>query len=105
MIDKLTFVEFKDEWYLGELKETEAKIVLSNACRCETNHNATFIKWIKMQNLGTLTKMQASASNAVYVERPLDPEDKRLLKRLWEDMQEVKRTAIPRLENKYFSEQ
>ena len=101
MIKKLVGVHYAGTLYLCEVHETEKKVELRNACSWKKNDEETIVKWITKHNLGELKSISLSP-NSDYAVDPLSEPQKRLLRRLWEDMKEVKETALPRLENQYF---
>lgn len=101
MIEKLTRVKVGEEWYLCELHEDKNKVELRFACEWEDNVHDGFVSWIKNHNMETLSTVRVG-NNSGFIEEPLDVEQTCLLRRLWENMQKVKRTALRRLENDYF---
>ncbi len=100
MIEKLTTVTVGATTYLCELHEhEEGGARLTHAW--PMSNSQPLHDWVRRQNMGELQTIQLSAS-AGYAIAPLDVERTRHLNRLWEDMQEIKRTALLRLENSYF---
>lgn len=103
MIDKLTTAKVDGEWYLCEYHKTSKGIELRQAYLWEedTSHKRVIMGWIAAQNLNELQTITLGKASGCAI-KPLNKEQKRTLKVLWEDMFEVKRTAIPTLENYYF---
>lgn len=99
MIEKLTIITTEGDAYLCELHETPRTVELRNAISWQGDK--TFNKWILQQNIEDLKSVRV-AKNAGFVEIPLNETQRRTLRRAWEDMQEVKRTALRRLENDYY---
>ena len=106
MIDELTLVRVGNVMYLCKLHETEKRVELQNAYGWDEDveEEDDFIRtWIMKHNLGELRTIRCSKDTG-YAVISLDTEQRRTLRRLWEDMQEVKKTAIATLENQYFLE-
>lgn len=99
-IDGLVSVKADGNWYLCELHETLGKVVLKRAVAWKGEALSTVRLWIQQWNLKELQTFSLGDTN--YVTQPLNAEQKRILRREWEDMMEVKKTAIARLENSYF---
>jgi hypothetical protein len=104
MIDKLTGIRCNNNKYLCELNETDGKVELFNACLWQESYVETITLWITKQNLGEELQTIRLGKSTGYEICPLDLKQKKLLQRLWEDMQEIKKTAVRRLENGYFME-
>ena len=102
MIDNLTTVKYDGNWYLCEFHEDENHIELRQALKWDDDGDVDTIKeWITQHNLSLLSTIRLGL-NSGYAVKSCTVNQKRLLKHLWEDMQEVKRTSIQRLENSYF---
>ncbi len=102
MIEKLVAVNCNGKLYLCEIHETKDKVELLNACLWgdETPLNI-MMQWIKKYNLGELETVRLGIGTGYAIE-PLNTKQKIQFRHLWKDMEEIKRTAIPRLENDYF---
>lgn len=103
-LDKLITVEVDGNWYLCELHETEKRTELKNAKEWDEDRSEeeNIRNWITTHNLGELRTIRVS-KNQGFAADPLSAEQRRLLATLWEDMQEIKKVAIARLENTYFT--
>lgn len=101
MIDNLTTIQVDGRWYLCELHEVEKRVELWRALSFDGETTRAIRDWILRENLGELAVVRVSKGSG-YVEEPLTAKERRTLQRSWADMEEVKRTALPRLENSYF---
>ena len=104
MIDKLTVVDCNGEKYLCEIDESKDRVVLSNACLVEERSLLPAMReWIKKHNIEELQSI-CLGMNTGYGIDPLNQKQKIQFRHLWNGMQEVKRMALHRLENQYFTE-
>lgn len=104
MIDQIRIIEAEGHKWLGILDESIG--LINSAVEWDSsrgNGAPSLRRWITLWNLGELTTVRLS-KNAGFTEVSLDVDQKRRFKRYWEDMQEIKRTALQRLENQYFEE-
>jgi len=100
IIDELTTVEISGVWYLCKVNKDKLEFVQRER---KGGDEATFRQWIIKHNLDQLQTIQIDHTSNFIIE-PLDSKQKRLLSRLWEDMQVVKKEAMRRIENDYFME-
>jgi hypothetical protein len=100
MIEKLTIVTTEGTTYLCELHETHETVELRNAIVWQSD--LTIHDWILGQNIDELKSVRI-AKGAGFVESRLTQTQRRALRQAWEDMHEVKQTALRRLENQYYA--
>ena len=101
MKKKVEVIEVNGRKYLGRVKD--GKILNAMVTRQEVNSAANLKDYVLADNLNELSTV-VLASGGAYTVTQLTDDDAKILKRLFEDMADIKDRCIGIMENRLFNE-